>query len=259
VSRELCVANRVLNVLVAHVELDGTGVVAVIGELVAAGMPQHVRVDAKGQLGGNAGALDHLQEPFLAERRPPLAYEHVAVLRLLAQQLAQRPQLLTADRVDALDAVLDPVDVKLSALEVMLLPPELAHVCRSQSVPIRHQDHSRITVAVPVLAGGLHQLLHFTRREIFTGAQVAVGPPDRNCPIFSVWGVSWHRGKTLMDWDDAEQDCPIYDYCSDSKENAGSAQDLSRRALLLVVLLARQRFIQSGRRHNRRQCGPARS
>ena len=48
VHRELRVAHRILDILVPHVELDGSRIVAVVGKLVAAGMPQHVRVDAEG-------------------------------------------------------------------------------------------------------------------------------------------------------------------------------------------------------------------
>jgi hypothetical protein len=58
-------------------------------------------------------------------------------------------------------------------------------------------------VAVPLSAGRLHQLLHLTRRQIFTGAKVAVSLPDRNCPILSVCGMPWHRPKTFVVCDDA--------------------------------------------------------
>jgi hypothetical protein len=64
-------------------------------------------------------------------------------------------------------------------------PTKLADLCRPQAMPVRHQDHGRITVTVPVLAGQGHQLLHLTGRQIFPRAEVAVELSDGNCPIFS--------------------------------------------------------------------------
>jgi hypothetical protein len=42
----------VLDVLVTEIVLQGAGIVAVVGELEAAGMAQHVRMDCKRHLGG---------------------------------------------------------------------------------------------------------------------------------------------------------------------------------------------------------------
>jgi hypothetical protein len=52
-------------VLMAEVVLLGSGVVAVVGELITAGMTQHVRVDAEWHLGGLTEPLD---EPVEANR-----------------------------------------------------------------------------------------------------------------------------------------------------------------------------------------------
>ena len=45
VRRKLRIAHGVLDILVSKVVLQGTGIVAVVSELVAAGVAQHVRVD----------------------------------------------------------------------------------------------------------------------------------------------------------------------------------------------------------------------
>ena len=42
--RQLGVDGRVLNVPVAHVDLDGAGIDALVGEIEAAGVTEHVRV-----------------------------------------------------------------------------------------------------------------------------------------------------------------------------------------------------------------------
>jgi hypothetical protein len=45
VGRQLCVAHRVRNVSMAEVRLDAPGVLAPVGEVVAGGVPQHVRMN----------------------------------------------------------------------------------------------------------------------------------------------------------------------------------------------------------------------
>ena len=44
VGRKLSVADGVLDVLVAEIMLQGTGIVPIVGKLIAARMPQHVRM-----------------------------------------------------------------------------------------------------------------------------------------------------------------------------------------------------------------------
>jgi hypothetical protein len=58
----LGVANRVLDVAMAEVVLQCAGVLAVVGEVVAAGVAQHGRMNGEGQAGGLARARhDHAQ------------------------------------------------------------------------------------------------------------------------------------------------------------------------------------------------------
>src|ERR1035438_1233281 len=49
IRREIGVTHRVRNVFVAEIMLQGSGVVALIGELVAAGVTQHARMHRKWQ------------------------------------------------------------------------------------------------------------------------------------------------------------------------------------------------------------------
>jgi hypothetical protein len=52
VRRHVGVPDRVLNVLVPEIVLQGPGVMAIIGQLEPAGMAEHVRVDREWHLGG---------------------------------------------------------------------------------------------------------------------------------------------------------------------------------------------------------------
>src|SRR6516225_4206574 len=78
------VPDRVLNVLVAEVVLQGARVVAIVGELEPAGMPKHVRVDREWHLGSLTEALDKPVETDGADRSAALGNEYVGVLRVLA-------------------------------------------------------------------------------------------------------------------------------------------------------------------------------
>jgi len=62
-----------------EVVLERASVVAVVGELVSAGVPEHVRVDAKWHLRDLAEALDEPMEAYGAHRPTALGNEYVGV------------------------------------------------------------------------------------------------------------------------------------------------------------------------------------
>jgi hypothetical protein len=62
------VSDRVLDVLVPEVVLQGARVVAIIGQLEAAGVAKHVRVDREWHLGGLPDTLDEAMEADGADR-----------------------------------------------------------------------------------------------------------------------------------------------------------------------------------------------
>ena len=76
VGRHFGVPDRMLNVLVPEVVLQGPRVVAVVGELEPAGMAKHVWVDREWHLGGLADALDEAVETDGAD---PLGHKYVGV------------------------------------------------------------------------------------------------------------------------------------------------------------------------------------
>src|SRR6516162_5882786 len=56
--RQLSVADRVLDVLVAQIGLKGAGIVALVGQGESAGVAQHVRMGREVEAGRCAGAFD---------------------------------------------------------------------------------------------------------------------------------------------------------------------------------------------------------
>jgi hypothetical protein len=89
--------------------------------------------------------------------------------------------------MDAWGALLDPADVEGGRPEVNLIPPQVHQFRSSQAVPVGHQNHCRVPVAVPVARGGLHQPFDLGLRQVFACAQVAVAASfGHNCLFYGV-------------------------------------------------------------------------
>ena len=183
----------------AEVVLEAPGVVAVVRQLVAAGVAQHVRMHREGDAGRLADGRQHLADGGGGEGGAALGQEDVRRERGLAAELAQGPQLVAAHRVGAGDAVLAAADVERGGLQVELFPLEGAQLRHAQAVAVAHQDQGGVAVAVAVpVAGDLHQLGHLGRREELAGAALMVGQPPgrRDFPIFEgrrVGHGAWNR------------------------------------------------------------------
>src|SRR5262249_14568869 len=108
----LGVPERVLNVLVPEVVLQGSRIVAIVGELEATGVAKHVWVDREWHLGGLPEALNEPVEADGADWPAALGNEHVGVFRVLAAQLTESSHLIAPDRMHAGNAVLDAVNVQ---------------------------------------------------------------------------------------------------------------------------------------------------
>ena len=178
-----------LNIAVAEVCLQGPRVVSLVGQRVAAGVPEHVRVRLEGKLGLDPCPLDHAREPGGAEGCPALRGEHEGRLGLLlALEPPQRPQLVPEDRMGAGRALLDPAHVKRPRGELDLVPAQVHQLGGPQAVPIGHKHHRGVPVAPAVLPGGVHQPLDLGLGQVLAGAQLAVGRPLRgNCSIYGGW------------------------------------------------------------------------
>ena len=72
VRAQLGIADRMLDVLVAEVVLQSSSIVAVIGQLEAAGVPEHVWMDCERHLSGLAESSHAMMEPHRADRSTTL-------------------------------------------------------------------------------------------------------------------------------------------------------------------------------------------
>jgi hypothetical protein len=84
IGRHLGVSNRVHDIFVAHVVLKGSGVVPVVGKLVAGGVPEHVRMDREWELCGFSSPSDCLQESGSRGRTTALGNEYISRFHILA-------------------------------------------------------------------------------------------------------------------------------------------------------------------------------
>ncbi len=81
--------------------LNGAGVMPGVGQSVAAAMPQHAGVDREIEARARADALDQPIGGVGRERGAALGRKDVARLRELPAKLAQCPDLVPAERVNA--------------------------------------------------------------------------------------------------------------------------------------------------------------
>src|SRR5262245_27163164 len=84
IRRHFGVPDRVLDVLVPEVVLQGPRVVAIIGQLEPTGMAKHMRVDREWHLGGLPEALDEPVKTDGTDWPAALGNEYVGVSRVIA-------------------------------------------------------------------------------------------------------------------------------------------------------------------------------
>ena len=167
-----------LDIAVPEIMLQGAGVVAIVGELEAAGMAKHVRMHGKGHLGGLAEPCHEVMEADWAHRPAALANEDMSLARVFAPQSAQSADLIATDRMHAWHSMLGSAHVQAALVEFDLMPFEAADFRSPQPVPISDQDHGCIAMAVPTdLAGGVHESLDFALGEVAA----------LDCEAFDAW------------------------------------------------------------------------
>ena len=175
IGAELRIAHRVRDVFVAEVLLDRACVLALAGEFEPARMAQHMRMGREGEFRELAGARD--QFPRRRRRHRPSAFGHKQIrrIRVIAAQLAQRPELRPADRMRRGEAILQSRDVHQAGLEVDLLPAHRHEFRDPQPMPVSQEDERPIARTVAAhLDGGLEELLDLRRREILAGAPIKI-------------------------------------------------------------------------------------
>jgi hypothetical protein len=214
---------------VPEVGLQRPGIDPVIGQLEAAGVPQHVGVHLDPKLCGHACALDHTVEAFGRQRRPALGDEDEAGrCRAFPLEAPKLPQLPPGQGMGGRRTALEPVDMDLAPIEVDLLPFQVRHLGGAEAVPVRHEDHQRVAGAVAVAAGGLDEPFHLGVGQVLALAQVPVRRTPRrlrsDCPVFSAWR---HQPQVRTRH---EPRAPRLHDCPETNQKQDSVSRLIRRA-----------------------------
>jgi len=136
--------------------LNRPGVVSVIGQLVPAGMAQHVRMNWKADVGVPARPGNHLPNIGIRQRPLALGHEHVGRFRVVTLQASQCPNLRPTEGMGAGGAVLTPIHMQQPLRQVHLIPAQGYDLGHSQAVTVGQQDQGGTPVTMPAdLPGGI--------------------------------------------------------------------------------------------------------
>jgi integrase len=105
--------------------LQGARIVPRVGQRVAAGVPQHVRMGLEPKARRQRCPLHHPGKSGSRERRAPFAYEHEWAGLALPLKPAKGSHFRSAQRVHTRGASLDPTDVQDRAIEIHLIPTKV--------------------------------------------------------------------------------------------------------------------------------------
>ena len=164
------VAHRVLDVAVAEVVLDQPGVRALVGQGVAAGVAQHVRVGGQRQPGPLAALTDRQPRGLAAQGAAPLADEKSVRRRPhrvpLRQPRLDRADFLRAQGLGGGQPSLQAADVHHPVVHVHLGQLQAARLRHPQAVAERQQQQAAVAGGVAAALGGREQPLHLRRHQI---------------------------------------------------------------------------------------------
>ena len=177
--------------------LDEPQIMPVIGEIIAARVPQHVRPDRR-QAGARCRTRNEVIHGLPAERLPALGNEQPGELVCASGEVSfDRSDFVASDRLLYGEAVLEPSYPEPGLPKIHLIAPQSDHLADLQAVAIHHQHQQTIAHAVAPGLGGLEQCRDLRLGQEILGPFVPVGslrgttfdtlpfgrrPPHGECP-----------------------------------------------------------------------------
>jgi hypothetical protein len=140
VGRQVCIPYRMSDILVTKVMLERPRIVPLVGQLVAAGVPEHVRVHREGQIGLQSCTGDKLADVARRHWAATLGDKQVGAVGPLTSKLAQRPQFGTTQGVRRGHTLLQALDRKKAGFQVKLLPTQADSLTDAQSMAIHYKQ-----------------------------------------------------------------------------------------------------------------------
>src|SRR5215831_8568001 len=151
VRRQGRVAHRGHDRSVAEIGLDGASVVAVVGELEPAGMPQHVGMHEKREFRSHARPGNHALISGYGQRRATLRDEDVWGRCGFAQELAQRAAFPCRYRMHAGIPALGPAYMQAPGGEVDVVPAQCHQLRGPKTMAVSDQDSRGVPMPRTVL------------------------------------------------------------------------------------------------------------
>jgi hypothetical protein len=165
----------VLNVLVTEIVLDSPCVMTVVGEFVARGVTQHVRMHSEAKTGSLAGAHDDLSSRRVRQRTTTFRGKNVGRVWIISPHTPQGSDFRTTQRMDRCDASFEAMDVKPSLTQIDLVPLKSNDLRDPQAMAVGDEDERAIAMSVPsVLASCFDEPLDFLLREILPWPNVHI-------------------------------------------------------------------------------------
>src|SRR2546427_9736374 len=172
---QLGVFHRMLDVAMPQEELDRPRILLVVGQLIAATMPELMRVYREPQPGALACLGHHLAHARIGQWPFALREKHIGRCACEALEFPQGTDLCAGERMRARDAMLDAPHVQESLIKVKLIPAQVNQFGHAQPMAIGQEDHRLIAVPMASNAAGrLAQLLDFRWRKMLTGTDVTM-------------------------------------------------------------------------------------
>src|SRR5215472_5452029 len=170
VRRQGRVADRGHDRSVAEISLDGARVVAVVGELEPAGMPQHVGMHQEREFRSHARPGNHALISSCGQRRATLRDKDVWGRWSFAQELAQRAAFPRRYRMHAGIPALGPAYMQAAGGQIDVVPAQRHQLRGPETMAVSDQDSRGVPMPRAVVLGGLDELLDLAIGEIFTAA-----------------------------------------------------------------------------------------
>ena len=170
IGRELGIANRVLDILVPEISLNGAGIDAFFSQSEPARVPEHMGMDFEGKASRGTSPFNDPGKSPCGEGAPALRCEDECRFRfLLTGQPSQSPQLVPIDGMGGRRTFLDPSDGQHGAVKINLVPSQAHQFAGSQAVLVGHQEHGAIAVPPTIGSNRFHQPLDLGIRQILPG------------------------------------------------------------------------------------------
>lgn len=169
---------RVLNIPVAHVDLDGPQIQALVYQRGATGMSEGMCIPLHPQ-GVFSGCGKELLEAVHRDCTTSFIPEHEPrrwLIVRLVEALEEHELPRIGNRVHGTNSVLEALNSNLPGLEVDVLPLDIGSLADPQTVVERDQDQALITILVAgPLAERFADGLDFRRRQMALAPELIIG------------------------------------------------------------------------------------